>query len=392
MFHIPYRTEKNKGKHETIYEYAEREFDSFEEVPFHQVDSLILAELCYLDFSIFFEKNKKDWIPLSFMYKKECFNDLFQYTIFTAKDQKLFTSLCASPRYRDIKIGRYVTKYDVETQEQFSAVTFLLPTGQYVCGYRGTDVGVVGWKEDFNMLYLSPVPSQISAVRYLKEVSSEVNGSLILLGHSKGGNLAVYAALFAGKQIEPRIDKVYNLDGPGFQEDVLDVLKNSKVKDKIIKIMPEGSFIGVILNTVEHTIWIKSNRIGFMQHDAHAWLSENCTFVTSKGVTAPVRHMDQRFHSLTNHLSMEERKVAIDTVFSILQDLNAEKLSDLAPLLVKENERIRMALRDLDEETANCIKECFRQFMKISFASVVGKREDSEKDTGIPSKKTDTFR
>lgn len=380
---MPNPIEVLKNKYETIIEYADRELSTFHELPFHEVDSLIFAELSYLDFTnIFQNPEETEDIFLQDLYKKELFPSLFQYTVFTNKDKTLFEKLCASPRYRDVKIKYFSNKYDVDTQEQFAAVTFQLPDHSHILSYRGTDIGMIGWQEDFNMLYLSPVPSQVSAVRYLREVSGKTSGPLTLVGHSKGGNLAVYAGLFSGLTVEKRISNIYNLDGPGFQNDVLEVMENSSIRSKIIKIMPEGSFIGVILNTVEETKWIKCNKIGFMQHEAHSWLSENGKFITSKGVTHRVRHMDQSFHALVNELSVQQRKEAIDTIFTILQEINAEKLSDLAPQLLKEKDTIKTALGELDPQTADCIKECFRQFMKASFASVIGKKEgDKQKNT-----------
>ena len=135
-------------------------------------------------------------------------------------DLKLFAYLLESERFKDMKIFAYENVYDVETQVQFSAITIQLDSDSYFVAFRGTDSTFIGWKEDFNMSFICPVPSQEMAVKYLDKIAKAVKGRLIVGGHSKGGNLSVYASAFCEPSVQERIDAIYNFDGPGFDKSI----------------------------------------------------------------------------------------------------------------------------------------------------------------------------
>ena len=118
-------------------------------------------------------------------------------------------------RYRNISLSNYV--YDVTFEKQFSALTFKLPTGEKVIAFEGTDNNLVGWEEDFAMIYKFPVPADKDAISYINENVSLFDKSVIVVGHSKGGHLAMTAAAFSHWYVKLKIKSVYNLDGPGFR-------------------------------------------------------------------------------------------------------------------------------------------------------------------------------
>lgn len=116
----------------------------------------------------------------------------------------------------------YINKIEPETEKQFSAITVILPDNTIYVSYRGTDNTLIGWKEDFNMSFKSHIASQISAKEYLENIAKKYpNKKIRIGGHSKGGNLAVYASIFADSEVKKRIINVYNNDGPGFNEDII---------------------------------------------------------------------------------------------------------------------------------------------------------------------------
>ena len=207
----------------SILGYTRTSLDTFDERPFCQVDSLVLSSITYT----FFPKEilpEGDWSGIHFadLLKAECFEQMF-HGIWNGKScLELLIALACSPRFRDILICGYTQKYDAATEKQFSAVTFRLTPDTSYIAFRGTDSSIIGWKEDFNMGVMMPVPSQIEAVEYVNTVMRWKRGKLRLGGHSKGGNLAIYAAVFAKPSIQRKVVKVYNNDGPGFTKEMIE--------------------------------------------------------------------------------------------------------------------------------------------------------------------------
>lgn len=195
------------------------------ERPFNEVDNLILAEICYLDFSGF--------VPAGFQTQQVTLLDAAS-AYFAAHPETnmgvlvpdqipvLVEHAAKTARFGDIRLLGYVNRIDEETQTQFSALTMLLPDGSAYVAFRGTDDTIVGWKEDFNMAFTPEIPAQKYAAEYLRQVSAALPFRPLLVGgHSKGGNLAVYAAVFCGQDVQKRILAVYNNDGPGFYSSLL---------------------------------------------------------------------------------------------------------------------------------------------------------------------------
>lgn len=105
--------------------------------------------------------------------------------------------MAAAPRFRDMKLSCFVDHLDVGKVEQFAALTIETGDGFFYLSFRGTDDTLAGWKEDFDLACMPEVPAQKKAVAYLTEVARQYpRQKLRLGGHSKGGNLAVYAGVF----------------------------------------------------------------------------------------------------------------------------------------------------------------------------------------------------
>ncbi len=365
---------KDKDRY-TIIEYLEQEFSSFDQSPFNEIDALILSQLCYLNLGevVSSIKEERKWCNLIKLYKAELFEKLIDKTLTRELNLKLLQVICASPRYRYVKLNYFENKYDIKTNEQFCAVTFLLPNNHKIIAYRGTDLSINGWKEDFNMLFTSPVASQISAVKYLekvakktKDIKSSIN-DITLVGHSKGGNLAVYSNAFCKEKIHQRIKTVYNLDGPDFPNDIVQNLDYISGQDKIIKIVPEGSMVGVLFENNRQPKIIKSHNLGFLQHDAFSWKCDKFEFVSSNKFDDNINYLDKTLNAFIYELEVEERKILVDKIFDLISILNIESLDEFALSAIREREKIAKALKDVDEETSVFMKEILIRFLTLSF-------------------------
>lgn len=185
--------------------------------------------------------------------------------------EELFNTVARSPRLCDIRVSAYVELFDAEHETQFSAQTMRLQDGTLVVVFRGTDDSLVGWKEDFNMSYQYPVPAQQSAAAYVQRIAAIWDGPIVLTGHSKGGNLAIYAAMNASESVDQRITRIYSMDGPGFLDSVAHSAAYDHIRTRIRKIIPDASIVGMILHTPEPTQIVVSDQTGVMQHLAFSW-------------------------------------------------------------------------------------------------------------------------
>ena len=232
-----------------IIDYAEKELNTLEKKAFNPIDSLVLAQFSYIHFDNVMKalKKEKTNIMIKDLFKAEYFDKMLSDVRDDVSNHKLLTALAANPRFRDMGISNYVNKLDSQLEKQFSATTFFIDADTAYVAFRGTDSTIVGWKEDFNMSFTMPVPSQDEAVRYLNAFGNDFKGKIIVGGHSKGGNLAVYATMYCQREINNRIIQVYCHDGPGFQEEVFHSDPYLNIASRLHKTLPQSSTVGMLL-------------------------------------------------------------------------------------------------------------------------------------------------
>ena len=307
---------------------------SFSDLPLNEVDSLILSSLAYLHFNDIKYHNKIRDLPsksLTKYIKGNQHNNL-----------ALLEAVTKSSRYQDVEIVFQVEDTNKEEEKQFSALTFLLPDNKMYLAFRGTDATFVGWKEDFNMAFLLPIPSQQEALIYAEKVTKLYPRKFYLGGHSKGGNLAVYAASLLNKSTETRLIKVYSHDGPGFLKEFLYSSNYLTITPKISKTVPAASIIGMLLTTNEEYTIIKSSNQGLLEHDQFSWEVENNAFIKLKKLDDGTIYTNKVINDWISSLSKEERNIFIDTLFKVLNSTNLTTLDELAsswylklPIMIK---------------------------------------------------------
>lgn len=280
--------------------------------------------------------------------------------------ETLFSAMARNPRFSSIRVGAVDERFSREHQTQFAAMTLLLPDGTLVVSFRGTDTSFVGWKEDFNMAFQYPVPAQRLAADYVTRVARLWQGDLVLLGHSKGGNLAVYAALQAGDDVLPRIRRVYSLDGPGFPADVVAGDRYRAVADRIVKIIPDSSIVGMILDSPEHCVVVKSNEYGPMQHLAFSWQVDRDRFVTVPEVSVTSREFKRSLDRMLNEMTPEQLERAVDAMFKVLAASDEHGLIGLMEAGPKTIPAMLGAFAGLTDEERQHILEAAGILLKAS--------------------------
>ena len=331
---------------------------TFAERAFNEVDNLLLAELSYLDFGGIVPADFAAAVPLSdavaAFTKRTPHADMG--VLVPDKIPGLAQKMAASARFRDVLLSGYVCKLDEQTETQFAALCAALPDGTVYAAFRGTDDTIVGWKEDFNMGFLPIVPSQREAADYLRLAAAAFPSQKLRAGgHSKGGNLAVYAAVWCGESVQDQLLAVYNNDGPGFHTSLLDRPEHQRIANRIQTILPESSVVGMLLEHEESYQVVRSNQVGLMQHDGFSWQVLGTQFVHLSGLTEGGRIVDSALRDFVRGLDQEQRIRFVDALFEVLTCTNAETLTDLKDGGFRTAYSMLKTVRSLDPDTRQAL-------------------------------------
>ena len=328
---------------------------------FNEIDALILTRLSYFPFDQLIQPNEEATVEeLSKRFEKA---DKSTMKILWEDDNELFPLMGKSERFGKMIVTQYVNKINAEQEKQFSATTVILPDNTIFVTYRGTDATIVGWKEDFNMCFKSHIASQKDAVEYLNMVSKKYKRLIRIGGHSKGGNLAVYAAMFTNSKVKKRIINIYNNDGPGFDDEIIKTKEYKEILPKVHTYIPQSSVIGRLLNHEEKYTVVQSIQKGIMQHDLYSWQLEGKEFICLEKVTNGSEIFDKTLKEWLINITPEQRGIVIDTAFDILNTTEVEYFSEL-----KKNWflNIRLMLgryKNLDDESKKVISEIVQKLV-----------------------------
>ncbi|MDR2184389.1 MAG: DUF2974 domain-containing protein [Treponema sp.] len=351
----------------SIFEYLAWRGDlSFKQSPFNAVDNMICSLLSYLPMDgIVPGPEEGTALPLGTVMDRladaAAEKGGKEGAILGAADPtgretfRLVKALSSSGRYRNLRMTGYVNHFDVSREKQFAAVTILSPRRFAYISYRGTDDSLVGWKEDFNMSF-TPVPSQLEAAVYLETMAKRIRtGPLLPGGHSKGGNLAVYAASFCRRGVRRRIAAVYNNDGPGFNGDVLAAKGYEAVKDRIHTFVPQSSVIGMIFEHDDDYTVVKSAQTGLMQHNLYSWEVTFNDVCRLDRVTQRSRFVDRTIKDWISGLDVEQRRQFVDALFDILGSTKARSFTELSSNWLKSAVAMVQTFTAIDDATKNLI-------------------------------------
>lgn len=302
---------------------------TFTQDPPNAVDALIFASLSYVPFGG--RAVTEPWTPVTLRQAAE---ETFSMPRLgemarTKTDVELLRAAADTPRFGLTGLYRYRNQLIPEQDTQFAAVTFLLDDGSLMLAYRGTDNTLVGWKEDFNMSFQETVPAQRLAAQYLKDVAAENGAPMRLCGHSKGGNLAVFAGASAPLVVQKRILEVYNNDGPGFSEFLLESPGYLALVPRIHTLIPQSSVIGMLLEHREAYSVIRSGSVGILQHDPYTWEVIGANFVRVEEITETSQFLDATIKDWCAGMTNEDRGKLVDALFALLGTGDVERATDV---------------------------------------------------------------
>ncbi|HFI0420911.1 TPA: DUF2974 domain-containing protein [Streptococcus suis] len=326
----------------------ESQYDNFYDKPINKLDILALTELSYLPFDNLipysFTENGVRLDRLAVAFEETYKNNFPPFSMVTKNRLALFALLAKSIRFKSIKAFGFVDDYQLDQEQQFSAISYRLDRHTILTAFRGTDDTIIGWKEDFHMTYMDEIPAQRAASGYLEKLMASQNGNFYIAGHSKGGNLALYAASKQAPELQERILAIYSFDAPGLHKKHLDAPGYKNIQDRIQPIIPQNSIVGMMLKTPKNAQIVQSNTVGLLQHISFSWEIEGNDFKSAPALTNDSLQTDQTLKAWTASLTDEELKAFFDLFFGIFIQAGIERFSDITvnPLQkLQEMDRLR---------------------------------------------------
>ena len=255
-----------------------------------------------------------------------------------------FLRLPSVPRFRPLLLSGYRRTDNDKKTEQFSALTVRIPDGPRFVTFRGTDDNIFAWKENFHMAVMSAVPAQKDALRYLQWAMEAYDGDVIVVAHSKGGNLATYAASMLPEELQERIISVYNFDGPGFKDDFLQEEGYLRILPKLHFLIPQNSLIGLLLSTRKEPEIISCSTFGAKGHDGFTWDVLGTRFVRAASLSASSMRFKKAMDETLSKMSQNDRDTFIDDFFQIMTSTGAYTLTDLTETKLRNALKIARSL------------------------------------------------
>ena len=295
--------------------------------------------------------------------------------------KKMFEAMAETARFGDCRMHHFIALTDEDVSMQFSAMCMDMPDDTMAVVFRGTDNTLVGWREDFNMSYQTRVPAQQAAAYYLLKAAKLTDRPIRLIGHSKGGNLAVYAGTSVPEKIQNRIESIWTYDGPGMNLDVSRSDGFGRIRDKIHSYIPQTSIIGLLMEYYRPYTVVRSTAKGLEQHDPMSWQVYGQHFEERENIDRTASVVCETLHEMLTNSTPEQRAAFVDTLFRLADNTNATRMSDI--LNEKFRSLVKMAggRKELSPEARRVFTRLMGQAVTLGFGNVVERvRGKNEKD------------
>lgn len=325
---------------------------TFVEEPFNEIDNLVFSMLTYSNFEGIVS-NERKYITLEMAGKiflgQNTFKDIKKYGIAQAESYNILKLIVDSKRYKNVLMYNYA--YIADTDKQFGAISFKIKKDLVYVAFEGTDHLLSGWKEDFQMSYVFPVPAQEYAIKYLNNTIKLLDKNVIVGGHSKGGNLALVSSMYCKWFLRRKIKLIYSNDGQGLRKEQIESKNYNRIKDRYIHIIPNYSYIGILLRCDKHKV-IKSSRRDILSHSILNWMIDDNKLIETKISNISKNLEDSMILWLEKHDDKEREKL-ITTIFKALEDSNIYCTRDLID--IRKSINIIKKIGSIDDETKSLV-------------------------------------
>ena len=368
----------------TVFDYVDWRGDlTFAQDPFNEVDSVILSMVCFLDFSEIvpapYESGSITLRDAMAQMPRE-FEGERRLGAILPDDILYMSHLAAeSERFGSAELFAFENTIDEEKEMQFGALSFRLSDGSLFVAFRGTDDTIVGWKEDFNMTFLSHVPAQERAAAYLNEVAARHTGPIRTGGHSKGGNLAIWAAVHCNAGFRSRILQAYSNDGPGFTAEMLESEAYRGMRDRCINYVPQSSLVGMLLEHDDNYQIIYSDKSGLMQHDPYSWAVWRNRYLYLEERSQFGEQSDAAIRKWLGSMTAEEKRELVGDLFFVLESTGAKTLTELSRNKKDVVVTVVKTLADMEKPRRQCINRLLTRLFAAGVETAAPETELMEK-------------
>ena len=340
----------------TLISYLESTTETFDERPFGILDAFVLANVSYLlleNTAAAKSEQPRNLNDLLTDLPAEVLSDLFWFNPLAAD---FADALCACPRSVGLCVSHVSHRFNTDDLTQFCALCLHVPDGSFYLSYRGTDSTITGWQEDFMMSILDPIPSQKEALDYAEDLIDHVrctypNAAIRLGGHSKGGNLALYAALYCEESLQDRITDAYSFDGPGFKNWQIESEEHARIARRCHKFIPVHSVFGGLFDDLVPTHIVTSNEHGLMQHMPFSWLIDGDDFIYESDAALLSRITKRTISRWIDGFTQEERMEFCSILFGVVDyACPTNHIEDLPAALVRKGPAIITQMASFDKE------------------------------------------
>ena len=322
----------------------------------NEIDGAMLSMATYVEYDMALADGEMD-DPISFNYVLDSYfamddkREIKIGLIFpTDKIISMLEMMREEERYSSLKISDFVNYISEKECCQFSAMTFHLDDGSIVVSYRGTDDTVIGWREDFNLAFLRQTPSQKMATEYLNKISDKYNkGKIYICGHSKGGNLSVYASSVCRPDVQKRIERIFSYDGPGQSNELVASEGYERICNRIDSFIPQSSLIGTMFNSGKYKV-VSSTYRGAHQHDLYSWELDGPKFLRLPKLSSRGIKNQSGFNGMMSKMTDREKEGFVEIFFGAIESTGASTLSEISSAKLKNISTVIKSLNGINKE------------------------------------------
>lgn len=363
---------------------------SFTEMPFGDVDNVALCEIFYMPL----EKVVSDSFSDEPRQFDEVCKAMFSYNgnrhkapgVMLKKSISVkMMEMAKQKRYAEMKVAACTETFKTNPAVQFAAATFILPDNTLVVAFRGTDDSIIGWKEDCDIFIKRSIPSHALAVNYIENVAKHFDGDIIVIGHSKGGNVALFAGLNCCETTRARIKALYNNDGPGFFDH--SQFRSAQYKQLLPRynhFIPSSSFVGVLLAFDKDYTVVKSKRLlGPMQHDLSTWQVADSDILTLPRASKLAKINEICLSGILYRISREQGENFDRVASALIEGTGQTSLTGFTKHLPSSVKGAVETWKSLDEEAKEELKETFSgstEIIKDTVKLVVKENDEKVKE------------
>lgn len=332
--------------------------------PFNEIDAMLFTELVYCKFEQVIPKEGITIENAARLYKERVIPNKAKMD-YTSSELVLF-AMASCSRFKKMRLLGYVSETRMDIYKQFAVMQIQLQPFLRFVAFRGTDGSFAGWKENFHMCYMNPVPSQQAAKDYVNEMCNAPFTKYIFGGHSKGGNLAMYAGAFCNAKIQKKLKKVYAFDSPGFNDSLICAPEMETLRLKLESFAPQDSVVGMLLNPVVPCKIIHSQSKGLQEHFLLSWSVENNALYDKCKRSSLSIQIETTLKGWISQLTDEQKKMAVNAFFDVLYNAGIHTMEEFTNINVKNLVPLMKATKGLTPEMKENIFKVMSLLLKKS--------------------------